>query len=211
MGSGDQTRHSFDEHAPASRSARCAGIYGVAQIDPRTDTGGMRPDDIAQLFDHVYWMRDRLLAAAHSPGGPLAAEAHATIRDLRATLVHELDVEWSWRERLRSPDPTHFVAADEDLDAYDFHTLDAIRERWAADETEMRAWLATLDDATLEAPCGAEIDADHPFWAHLQHLYTHAIQQFSDCAVALTLAGRSPGAVESVDFVRERERAPAGV
>ena len=53
----------------------------------------------------------------------------------------------------------------------------------------MRAWLATLDEAALEASCRAERDAAHPFWVHLQHLYTHAIQQFSDCAVSLTLAG----------------------
>src|SRR3954447_26136408 len=109
----------------------------------------MRPNDIAELFDHLYWMRDRILAAGDAPGVPLTTDAHATIRDLRATLVHELDVEWSWRERLRSPDQTHFVAIDEELDAYDFHTLAAIRDRWAADETEMRGWLATLDEATL--------------------------------------------------------------
>jgi hypothetical protein len=73
----------------------------------------------------------------------------------------------------------------------------------------MRAWLATLDDEALSARCRAERDAAHPFWVHLQHLYTHAIQQFSDCAVALTLAGRSPGELDFLDFVLERERDPA--
>ena len=167
----------------------------------------MRSSDTAALFDHLYWVRDRILAAASHPGVPLTSDAHATIRDLRATLVHELDVEWSWRERLRSPDPTHFVAADEDLDPNDFHGVDAIRARWMADEAEMRAWLATLDDAALEAPCRAERTADHPFWTHLQHLYTHGMQQFSDCAVALTLAGRSPGELDYLDFVLDREAA----
>ena len=166
----------------------------------------MGPSDIRDLFDHLYWMRDRILAAADAPGVPLTTDAHATIRDLRATLVHELDVEWSWRERLRGPDPTHFLAGDEDLDPYDFHSLAAIRERWTSDEREMRAWLATLDQEALEAPCPAEPDALHPFWAHLQHLYSHAMQQFSDCAVTLTLAGRSPGELDYLDFVLERER-----
>jgi uncharacterized damage-inducible protein DinB len=145
----------------------------------------MRPTDIAELFDHLYWMRDRILRAADAPGVPLTTEAHATIRDLRATLVHELDVEWSWRERLAGPDPTEFLADD---------------------ERAMRAWLATLDEAALERPCPAERDAKHPFWVHLQHLYTHSIQQFSDAAVALTLAGRSPGELDFLDFVLERER-----
>jgi uncharacterized damage-inducible protein DinB len=166
----------------------------------------MAPDDITLLFDHLYWVRDRILAAADHDGVPLAAEAHATLRDLRSTLVHELDVEWSWRERLRGPDPTHFAAGDEDLDPADFRTLDSIRTRWAADEREMRAWLATLDEAALVASCRAERGAAHPFWVHLQHLYTHGIQQFSDCAVTLTLAGRSPGELDFLDFVQERER-----
>jgi uncharacterized damage-inducible protein DinB len=167
----------------------------------------MRPDDIAQLFDHLYWMRDRVLAAADAPGVPLAAEAHVTIRDLRATLVHELDVEWSWRERLQSPDPTRFSTSAEDLDAGDFHSLEAVRSRWLEDEREMRAWLRTLDEESLNAPCRAERTAAHPFWFHLQHLYSHAMQQFSDCAVSLTLAGRSPGELDFLDFAVERERA----
>ena len=167
----------------------------------------MRPTDIALLFDHLYWMRDRILAAADAPGVPLSTDAHATIRDLRATLVHELDVEWSWRVRLAAQNPTEFSPDDEELDPTDFETLAAIQSRWAEDEAEMRSWLATLDEAALEAPCRAERDAAHPFWAHLQHLYTHAIQQFSDCAVSLTLAGRSPGELDFLDFVLERERA----
>jgi uncharacterized damage-inducible protein DinB len=169
----------------------------------------MRPTDIAWLFDHLYWMRDRILAAADAPGVPLTTDAHATIRDLRSTLVHELDVEWSWRERLRAQDPTEFSPDDEELEATDFRTLDEIRARWADDEREMRAWLATLDEAALEGPCPAERGARHPFWVHLQHLYTHAVQQFSDCAVTLTLAGRSPGELDFLDFVLERERGHA--
>lgn len=175
-------------------------------ITSACDDGPMSPSDIAQLFDHLYWMRDRILRASDAPGVPLTTDAHPTIRDLRATLVHELDVEWSWRERLSGPDPTEFPADDEELDPNDFGTLESIRGRWADDEREMRAWIATLDEETLDAPCPAERGAAHPFWVHLQHLYTHSVQQFSDCAVALTLAGRSPGELDFLDFVLERER-----
>ena len=121
----------------------------------------MRPTDIAELFDHLYWMRDRILAAADGPGVPLTTDAHATIRDLRATLVHELDVEGAGASgsppRTRRPAPD-----DEELDPTDFETLAEIRSRWADDEREMRAWLATLDDAALRA-VPAERDAAHPF------------------------------------------------
>jgi uncharacterized damage-inducible protein DinB len=163
----------------------------------------MRHADIVLLFDHLYWMRDRILQA--SDGAPWPDESGVTLRGLRATLVHELDVEWSWRERLRSDDPTTF-GPEEELKREDYPTLDSLRQHWRRDESEMRAWLATLGDERLAAPCVAERDPRHahPFWFHLQHLYTHAIQQFSDAAVELTGAGRSPGELDFLEFVEQR-------
>jgi hypothetical protein len=36
------------------------------------------------------------------------------------------------------------------------------------------------------------------------HIVTHAIQQFSDAAVLVSRAGRSPGDLEFLTFVRSR-------
>jgi uncharacterized damage-inducible protein DinB len=167
----------------------------------------MRPSDIAALFDHLYWVRDRILATADDAAAPFVDPAAPTLRDLRTTLVHELDVEWSWRVRLASPDRTAFSLDDEELVATDFADVDAIRARWATDEADMRAWLATLDEAALEGPCRTEsTGAGHPFWFHLQHVYSHAIQQFADAAVLLTAAGRSPGELDFLDFVQSTNR-----
>ena len=167
----------------------------------------MRPTDISALFDHLYWVRDRILAAADDPAAPFIDPAPPTLRDLRATLVHELDVEWSWRVRLSSDDRTAFSPDDEELVAADFADLTAIRARWTIDEAEMRAWLAALDEAALSGPCRTEASGPgHPFWFHLQHLYSHAIQQFADCAVLLTAAGRSPGELDFLDFVETTSR-----
>ncbi len=167
----------------------------------------MQTTDLAALFDHLYWVRDRILSAADDPAVTLVDAAPATLRDLRSTLVHELDVEWSWRVRLAADDRTAFSADDAELVAADFPDLAAIRARWAADEAEMRAWLATLDEAALEGPCRTESNgAGHPFWFHLQHLYSHGIQQFADCAVLLSAAGRSPGELDFLDFVESTDR-----
>lgn len=160
--------------------------------------------DARFLIDHLYWMRDRVLARADEPGVALTDPAPVTTRDLRATLVHELDVEWSWRVRLQRDDPTAFSPDDEELDPVDYPTVDAIRERWQQDETEMRAWLAALTDADLAAHCRAERDLEHPFWHHLQHLYTHGIQQLSDAATLLSRQGHSPGELDFLEFVEER-------
>lgn len=158
------------------------------------------------LFDHLYWIRDRILTLADDPAVVLTGPSPVTTRNLGATLVHELDVQWSWRVRLRSADPTQFSADDEELNPADFPTVAAIAERWREDEAEMRGWLDELTDADLRALCRAERDLDHPFWHHLQHLYTHGMQQFSDAATLLTLQGRSPGEVDFLEFVEQRIR-----
>jgi uncharacterized damage-inducible protein DinB len=170
----------------------------------------MQSTDIALLFDHLYFVRDRILAAARDAPDALVDPAAPTIRDLRATLVHELDVEWSWRERLDGPDPTSFDQAVDDLSVEDLPTLDAIEVRWREDEAAMRAWLGRLDDAFLAAPCDAEVPSAHPRWFHLMHLYSHAIQQFADAAVLLTAAGQSPGELDFLDFADTRRGAVPG-
>ena len=168
----------------------------------------MQSTDIALLFEHLYFVRDRILAAAREAPDALVDPAAPTIRDLRSTLVHELDVEWSWRERLDGPDPTTFDEAVDDLSVDDLPTVDAIEARWRTDEAAMRAWLGRLDDASLAAPCDAEVPSAHPRWFHLMHLYSHAIQQFSDAAVLLTAAGHSPGELDFLDFAEARRAVP---
>jgi uncharacterized damage-inducible protein DinB len=165
----------------------------------------MQQSDFVLLFDHVYWMRDRMLDSADDPSVPLRDPNPPTVRDLLSTLVHELDVEWSWRRRLQQDDRTSFPAGDLELPADDFPSIDALRSRWDLDEAEMRSWLRTLGDADLAGPCGVERAGSHPLWFHLQHLYTHAMQQFSDAAALVSLAGRSPGEIGFLEFIRQRE------
>jgi uncharacterized damage-inducible protein DinB len=62
----------------------------------------MERTDIDSLFDYMYWANDRILDAAEllTPDEFIAPSV-VTTRDLRSTLVHELDVEWSWRLNLQ--------------------------------------------------------------------------------------------------------------
>lgn len=169
------------------------------------DTDGMQQSDVVILFGHLYWIRDRILEAADDLSVPLTDPHPPTIRDLRTTLVHELDVEWSWRRRLQQDDRSDFARDDVELEPEDFPSIESIRSRWSADEAEMRAWLATLSDAELAGPCRVERRTSHPLWYHLQHVYTHGLQQLSDAATILTRAGLSPGEIDFLEFAAVRD------
>lgn len=156
---------------------------------------------------YLYWMRDRILdAVGQLPAHSFLSAQTVTTRDLRATLVHELDVEWSWRERLRDGE----FPNSEDLDPDAYMSLSALRAHWRRDETEMRAWVESLTDQALAKPPPNE-QATLPLWYYLLHLLAHAIQQFSDAATLLSLAGRSPGELGFLEFADQQQRAAANV
>jgi uncharacterized damage-inducible protein DinB len=151
----------------------------------------MRKADLEHLVDYMYWVNGRLLdAAGQLTNDELLAATDVTTRNLRATLVHELDVEWSWRLNLQG----HLSDADEDLRPEDYPDLAAIREHWQRDEAEMRTWLDGLTDEDVAEPVHSDLsDDDRPLWTYILHIVFHAAQQQADAATLLTLAGHSPG------------------
>ena len=161
----------------------------------------MRAADATTLFDHLYWVRDVVLEAATGLD-PEAFRSTETVtnRDLRATLVHELDVQWSWRERLKGAEWEEW-GPDAELKADDYPTVETLAEHWHRDERDMRDWLASLTDAALDAPPARDEDRQ-PIWHYVMHLYSHGLQQFSEAAVVLTRAGRSPGDIGFLEFVQ---------
>jgi uncharacterized damage-inducible protein DinB len=165
----------------------------------------MRTSDAITLFDHLYWTRDRILeAATRLDAEAIRSRETVTNRDLRSTLVHELDVQWSWRERLKGADWNEW-GPDAELKAADYPDVAAIAEHWRTDETAMRAWLAALSEADLDAPPVRDEDRQ-PLWHYVMHLVDHGIQQFSEAAVLLTRAGHSPGDIGFLEFIEQTGR-----
>lgn len=169
----------------------------------------MRLADIQILMDYLYWTRDRVLGAAQDlPSEVFAAPDPLTARNLRDTLVHELDVEWSWRERLTGAPPEAW-GPDAELKPAEYPTATLIAEHWRRDEAAMRQWLASLSDDILDAPPPNAGRTALPLWMFLMHIVSHGMQQFSDAAVLLTAAGRSPGEIEFLEFADSLE-SPVG-
>jgi uncharacterized damage-inducible protein DinB len=159
----------------------------------------MNRADIDSLIGWMYWANWKLLDAAEKLStDEFLAPSTVTTRDLRATLVHELDVEWSWRLNLLGL----LTDATEELRPTDYPDVGAIREHWRRDEADMHAWLESLTDADILAEVPSELSKDRrPLWQYLLHIVTHAAQQQADAATLLSLAGRSPGELGYLEYI----------
>ena len=154
----------------------------------------MRSDEIRSLFAYLYWIRDRVLTGATEAGpSALRSTRPGAARDLRATLVHELDVESGWRARLSGGEEI-------DLDPADYPTIDAIAEHWRRDEADMQRWLATLTDEALAAPPPRETNQSFPLWYYLVHVVSHGIQELEEAVVLLGSSGRAPKDLGFLDY-----------
>ena len=164
----------------------------------------MQRTDIQGLVDYLYWRRDRVLTqAAALPAGAFMSTLEVTSRDLRSTLVHELDVEWSWRVRLQGA-PEADWAEDKTLQPNAYPTVEALREHWVRDEAVMRSWISTIPDDALVAPITVNRLEGFPLEAYLTHVVMHAIQSFSEAGVLLAAAGQSVGDVDYLDSFDDR-------
>jgi uncharacterized damage-inducible protein DinB len=163
----------------------------------------MKQSDVQSLIDWMYWVNHKLLDAAEGmTEKQWTAGSKVTIRGLRETLVHELDVEWSWRENLKGREIDDWDP-DEELRPEDFPDVASLRERWARDEAEMRAWIGSLTDEQVEHRArSAFTDDRRPLWQYVMHIVSHAAQQQADAATLLTLAKRSPGEIGYLEYLR---------
>jgi uncharacterized damage-inducible protein DinB len=118
---------------------------------------------------------------------------HTTAFD---TVRHLVDVDWSWHEACIG----HNVG---DKYVWDFgHVLDDLGSLHAfclEEDARLRAYVESLDEATLNEPMVLSENFQPPRWLVLAHIVNHGSQHRSELARYLTECGHSPGDLDLLD------------
>ena len=173
----------------------------------------MKLDQIKLLYDFNEWADARILAACTrvSPEQYAAPSPSGTGRGgLRETMVHILDNIWQQRITLqgfyREP-----LADEAAYDATELHedalpTFALLQERWLTEQREMRAYIDTLTEETLNSTIRYVIPGavrELGVWLILVDVIIHATQHRSEAAALLTSYSQSPGDYDLLMFLNK--------
>ena len=172
----------------------------------------MKIDEIKLLYYYNDWADARILAAcSRVRPEQYAAPASYGRGGLRATMVHLLDNIWQQRITLQGyyQEPLADEAAYDATELHEdaFPTLIVLRERWMIEQQEMRAYLDTLTEETLNGTIRYVIPGairERIVWHILVDLIIHATQHRSEVAALLTGYGQSPGDFDFTLSLNER-------
>ncbi len=161
----------------------------------------MDVSDLITLYDYYYWATKKILAQAEKvtpaqwSGPPPIGD-----RSLQETLVHMLNAERAWRHGWDGPRRSAPLPAADSTDAA------LLAARWREEEVEMRAYLGSLSNEDAHRAFYDE-DAPDPYilWQVIAHVSYHGMQHRSEAAMLLTHFGHSPGGIDMVFWLDERE------
>ena len=153
----------------------------------------MHKTDIETLMAYHFWADYEILTACE--GLSLADFTRPVTPDpgwhsLRGTLVHLLDTAYGWRVALQNL-PDAGVLREED-----FPDVASLRLRWQAEEVAWLAYLASLDEAALNAVWRTEETIQRTRWQTILHVINDGTYHRSEAAAMLTGYGRSPGELD---------------
>lgn len=166
----------------------------------------MQQSDILTLFDYSYWATGRVLnTAARLTPEQFVTPVVPQHGSIRKTLAHTLSAERTWRMRCQEG-----LSPTGPLVEADFPTLDALVARWREEETQMRGYLEGLTDEALAGTVSYRttkgVPFSHPLWLALAQAVNHATQHRAEAALMLTVYGASPGDLDLIVYLRERQK-----
>lgn len=166
----------------------------------------MNIQNIHLIYEYNYWASGRILsAAAKVTREQYLAPADFPYGSLRATLVHVVEAEHTWRGMFEND------KFNEDLNPEDFPDVSTLVERFRMEEDAMRAYLNGLGDEDMDGHKKYLADNGEPrdriLWHCLYHVVNHGTQHRSEAAAMLTGYDASPGDLDFTLFLNEYAKA----
>lgn len=164
----------------------------------------MKKDEIQSLYQYNSWANARIMnATANLSHEQFLAPTSFSYGGLRGTLVHTLFAEWIWRRRWESHSPTEWLMPE------DFPNFETLRERWNTEESNLMAFVESVDEGILNSTIHYRTTGgksrQNRLWHLMVHLVNHGTQHRSEAAVMLTDCGHSPGDIDFIVYLREKE------
>ena len=164
----------------------------------------MNKQDIITLYRYNQWSTARILnCAAKVTQEQFLAPASFPHGGLRSTLVHALFAEWIWRNRWEGTSPTIRLKPE------DFPDFESLRVRWMEEEGKLMAFVDGLTDEKLNSKISYKSTKGEPFervlWQMMAHVVNHGTQHKTEAAAMLTEFGHSPGDIDMIYYLIEKE------
>jgi uncharacterized damage-inducible protein DinB len=165
-------------------------------------------DYISQLYESQFWGMNRILSlAAGLSEQEYASDTGFTSGSVRAILTHALAAESMYISRSRGL-PTPTPDSPDWISEESLPTIEALTERWAAEEKVTRAFLENLTEDQLAAEKTFKrrdgVEVTQVVWHMLTTVHQHSLQHRAEAAEALTKMGRSPGNLDFIVYINER-------
>jgi uncharacterized damage-inducible protein DinB len=143
-------------------------------------------DYINQVYDYNYWANKRYFAVAEDlTDEQLHKTQGHSWGDVHGVLVHMLSSEWVWLQRWHGTSPKGHLNKD------DFPTLTALKERWDKVEAEMRGFIETQTEESLQSVIAYGNFSGEAFrvllWQMLMHVANHETHHRGELAAMFAL------------------------
>jgi uncharacterized damage-inducible protein DinB len=164
----------------------------------------MQPQEIQALVHYHAWANDRLMRrAVHLSAEQLQTPCWLSQKTVVATLVHMLDVQWSWRQVCETSRlPSTYITAS------DFATMKQFRRAWQADDQALVTYTMTLNEEQPGQPITYSWPQARPrtkpLWHILLHIINHGTHHRAEVGQYLATIDRSPGDMDLLKYLATR-------
>ena len=159
-------------------------------------------DYIQEIYNYNYWANKRYLAVAETLTPEQLFHTHGhSWESVHAVLVHMMSSEQMWPARWRGEKVTL-------LDAKDFPTAVSIREKWVDVEQNMRGFLDSQTEESLQKPTSYTNPKGEtftlPLWQMMAHVPNHNTHHRGELAAMFALMNVSHPEEEVVQYFLDK-------